>query len=107
VIELRWLKGNWEWGKYKLQFRDLACREESNVCQTTNDFNYLFPAHKHSFGTWEDVPTVEEPEPKKELWLLLRDKAICDFENWSWGDQEWQDLARIAEDFYTKKGETK
>lgn len=43
-MELRFLKGNWEFGKYKLQYR-------------TN----MTPSAGSPFTEWRDVPTVEEP----------------------------------------------
>ena len=42
-MELRFLKGNWEFGKYKLQYR---CEYDTEDVKSE----------------WKDVPTVEQPK---------------------------------------------
>ena len=50
-MELRFLKGNWEFGKFKLQYRE--------------DHPSPYISGDHLPGPWLDVPTVSEP--KKEF----------------------------------------
>ena len=51
MIELRWLKGNWEFGKFKLQYRQ--CLENSA---------FIFPD-----TDWVDVPMAKDKPKEKTL----------------------------------------
>ncbi len=52
-MELRWLKGNWKFGKFKLQYREYL--------------HFNKGEERDRFGDWTDVPIANDKPKEKSL----------------------------------------
>ena len=80
MTELRWLKGNYKFGSYKLQTRE---------------------AYTLHSGEWKDVPVVEDKPKDKSLEEKFREYS--NEYDWPVGGETLNALAKIAKQHYEWK----
>lgn len=95
-MELRWLKGNWEHGKFKLQYRKQHPMYDT-IKDNVNDV---------MFTPWLDVPIAESKPKDKTLEEKLAETSIVkgDATCWMAPIEKSQVLAKIARQHFKEGG---